>query len=458
MEDALLLTDTVMQLVREEAWDELRRLLDGFPPDDLADLLEHLDEEPREKIWNLLDPHAQGEVGTELDETVLEDLLEDVEPRQLAEIVSELDADEAVYLLEEADPETTSAALAHLDRQDPEDAELAGELRELLGYDEESAGRSMAFGAPAVRQEMTLGEAIGALREARDELDEVQTVFVVDAAGRLRGYLPLDLLLLQPPDTLVADVMCRDVEFVYTYEDQETIVQKAQRSGMLAIPVVDARGVLRGQITQGRIREIIEEETTEDVYRIVGLSEEESVFSSFAFSFKKRLTWLQINLVTAFVAAAVIERLQGVVLQVGALSWVLGIVAGEGGNAGVQSLTILVRGLALGEVDWRNTKRIFRKELLLGLLNGAVIGLTTAVVVGLMTRNFWLGVVAFCAMQGNIIAAALSGVLTPLILKKLKLDPAQSGVIASTVTDCCGFFLVLMVAKLLMPLILTQPH
>lgn len=458
MENALLLTDTVMQLVREEAWDELRSLLDGIPSDELADLLEHVDEEPREKIWSLLDPHAQGEVGTELDETVLEDLLEDVEPSQLAEIVSELDADEAVYLLEEADPETTSAALAHLDRQDPEDAELAGELRELLGYDEESAGRSMAFGAPAVRQEMTLGEAIGALREARDELDEVQTVFVVDAAGRLRGYLPLDILLLQPPDTEVAAVMCRDVEFVYTYEDQETIVQKAQHSDMLAIPVVDARGILRGQITQSRIREIIEEETTEDVYRIVGLSEEESVFSSFAFSFKKRLTWLQINLITAFLAAWVIGHWDKTIGAVTALSWILTIVGGEGGNAGVQSLTILVRGLALGEVDWRNTARVFRKEMLLGLLNGAVVGLTTGLVVWVVTRNFWLGVVSFCAMQGNIIAAALSGVLTPLALKWLKLDPAQSGVVASTVTDCCGFFLVLMVAQLLMPLILTQPH
>jgi magnesium transporter len=448
MDDTRLLTETVADLVRQGADSDLHRVLEEQPPEALADLLEHADSTTRGAVFGALDAALAGEVAALVDDTVREDLLQDVTSAELAEMMAELDSDEAIAILEEADPETADRAL---ERLDPEEA---SELRELLGYEEESAGRAMAFGAPAVRQEMTLGEAIQALRDAADEMDELQTVFVVDALGRLRGYLPLDVLLLRPPQTPVAEIMRRDLVFAYTYEDREAAAARAQHAHLVAIPVIDARGVLRGQISQERLREIVEEETSEDMYRMVGLSEDESVYSSFSFSLRKRLPWLYVNLGTAILAAWVISFFEGTIERVAVLAALQSIVAGQGGNAGIQTLTIIVRGLALGDLDWRNSRRAFFKELGLGVVNGLAVGAAIGGLVWIWRGNPWLGLVIAVAMMLNMVAAALSGFAVPVVLRACKLDPAQaSGVFVTTVTDICGFFFFLGLATLLLPLL-----
>jgi magnesium transporter len=214
--------------------------------------------------------------------------------------------------------------------------------------------------------------------------------------------------------------------------------RRAQQSSLVAIPVIDNRGVLRGQITQERLREIVEEETSEDMYRLVGLSEDESVFSSFAFSLRRRLPWLLVNLATAIMAAWVISFFQATIAQLAVLAALQSIVAGQGGNAGVQTLTIIVRGLALGELDWRNSRRAFYKEMGLGCANGLAVGAVIGALVALWQGNAWLGVV---------IAAAL-------LLRAARLDPAQAaGVFVTTVTDVCGFFFFLGLATLFLPLL-----
>lgn len=448
MEDTLLLTETVTQLAREGPLSDLERVLEAQPVDHLVDLLEHLDPGLRDLVFSALKPHLAGEVIARLDDTVREDLLDDVSADQLAEMVEDLDADDAVSILEDADPAATEAVLRHLS---PEDA---GELRELLGYQEDSAGRAMAFGAPAVSQSATLGEAIQALRDEADEIDELQQVYVVDGIGRLRGYLPLDVLLLRPPDTLVAQVMHTDVTFAYTYEDQETAATRAQRSHLPALPVIDSRGVLRGQIAHDRLREITEEETSEDMYRMVGLSEDESVYSTFQFSLKKRLPWLFINLGTAIAAAWVVSFFEGILAKLAILAVLQSIVPGQGGNAAIQTLTITVRGLALGDLDWRNSRRVFFKELALGLVNGAAVGALIGLLVWAWQGNPWLGLVIGGAMLLNMLAAAVAGFSVPLLLRACRLDPAQaSGVLVTTVTDVLGFFFFLGLAALLMPLL-----
>lgn len=448
MDDTRLLSDTVAELVREGADLDLRRVLEAQPPDDVADLLEHADVPTRDAVFAALEPAQAGEVVAQLDEVVREDLLEDLPTEQLAEMVAELEPDEAVAILEDTSPEAADAVLARLD---PEDAV---ELRELLGYEDHSAGRVMAFGAPAVSQEITLGRALETLRAARDELDEVETIFVVDAVGRLRGYLPLQTLLLQPLDTPVMEAMRRDVVFAYTTEDQEVVAARAGHSDLLAIPVVDARGVLRGQVTHERIREIAEEEASEDMYRMVGLSEDESVYSSFAVSMRKRLLWLYVNLATALMAAWVISFFEKTIALVPVLAALQSIVAGQGGNAGIQTLTIIVRGLALGELDWRNMRRVFFKELGLGVANGLAVGLGIGLLVGIWHGKPWLGVIMAAAMLLNMTAAALAGFAVPVVLRALKLDPAQaSGVFVTTVTDVCGFFFFLGLAAVMLPLI-----
>jgi magnesium transporter len=448
MEETRLLTETVTELVREGATQDLERVLEEQPPDALADLLDHADQSTRDAVFAALSSPLAGEVAALVDDAVREDLLDDLSSERLVQMVAELEPDEAVTILEDTTPEATDAVLRRLD---PEDA---GELRELLGYQEESAGRAMAFGAPAVRQEVTLGEAVACLREEADELGEVQTIFVVDAVGRLQGYLPLEVLVLRPPETPVAEAMRRDMIFAYTYEDQEAVAARAHRSDQLAIPVIDNRGVLRGQITQDRLREIVEDETSEDMYRMVGLSEEESVYSSFRFSLRKRLFWLLINLGTAILAAWVISFFEGTINKLPVLAALQSIVAGQGGNAGIQTLTIIVRGLALGDLDWRNVRQTFYKELGLGLANGLAVGGVIGVLVWIWQGNPWLGVVIAAAMLLNMVAAALGGFCVPLVLKLFKQDPAQaSGVFVTTVTDVCGFFFFLGLASILMPLL-----
>lgn len=449
MEETVLLTQTVTQLVKDGSFADLERVLEEQPLDHIADLLEHVDPSVRDVIFSALEPHRAGEVAARLDDSVREDLLDDLPTDQLVEMVEELDADDAVTILEDADPDAADAVLRHLD---PEDA---GELRELLGYEEDSAGRNMAFGAPAVLQDITLGQAIQTLREMADEIDELQLVYVVDSVGRLRGYLTLDVILLRPPDTPVIEAMRTDVTFAYTYEDQETAATRAQRSQLPAIPIIDSRGVLRGQIAHDRLREIVEEETSEDMYRMVGLSEDESVHSTFQFSLQKRLPWLLVNLFTAIMAAWVVSFFQGIFAMLPVLAVLQSIVPGQGGNAAIQTLTITVRGLALGDLDWRNSRRVFFKELGLSLINGASVGFTIGLLVWWWKGDPWLGVVIAGAMLLNMIAAAVAGYCVPLALRAFRLDPAQaSGVFVTTVTDVCGFFFFLGLATLLKPLLL----
>lgn len=444
-DDSRLLADTVAELVREGAEADLVRLLKDQRAEDLADFLEHANGGLREAVFDALEPAQAGEVAALLDDTIREEILDDVPAEELAEMVADLEPDEAVSILEDVDPEAADEVLRRLD---PEDAD---ELRELLGYDDESAGRAMAFGAPAVRETQTLGQGIETLRAAAEELDEVQTVFVVDGVGRLRGYLPLDVLLLRPPDTPIVEVVRRDLTFVYTSDDQETASQRAQDSHMLALPVIDSRGVLRGQITHERLRDIAEEEASEDMFRMVGLSEDESVLSSFAFSLRKRLPWLLVNLGTAILASWVISFFEGTIQTVAVLAVLQSIVAGQGGNAGIQTLTIIVRGLTLGDLDWRNSRRAFFKELLLSLANGAAIGVLMGLLVWIWRGNIWLGAVIALAMQLNMVAAALAGVAIPLMFRRFKRDPAQgSGVFVTMVTDVCGFFFFLGLATLLL--------
>lgn len=446
MQDSRVFTEMVTDLVRDGAHEDLRELLGDQPAEVLADLLEHADPVTRDAIFGAIEPHLAGETASLVDDTVLEDLLEDLPADQIAEMVSDLEPDEALPLLEEVDPETADAVLRRLD---PEDA---SELRELLGYEEESAGRVMAFGAPAVTEEMTLGQVVTQLRENAEELDALQVVFVVDSIGRLRGYVPLDVLLLRPADTPVAEVIRRDVIFAYTNEDQEQAAARAQRSHVSAIPVIDERGILRGQITQDKLREIAEEEASEDMYRLAGVGEDESVYSSFQQSLTKRLPWLYVNLVTAILAAWVISFFEGTIQKVAVLAALQSIVAGQGGNAGIQTLTVTVRGLALGDLDWRNSRRTFFKELGLGVANGFAIGLGIGFLVWLWRGNLWLGGIITAAMLLNMVAAAVAGFSVPLVLKKLKLDPAQaSGVFVTTVTDVCGFFFFLGLATLFLP-------
>lgn len=439
------LQEIIEDLLNEGAAEELAAVLSERSPAEVADLLEHLGTGERIRLFQALPATRAGEVASLLDDAVREDLVELIAPERLAEMLSSLDADEALSILEDAPSDTAENVLQRLD---PEDAL---ELRELLGYDEESAGRAMAYGAPAVRLDQTVGEALDALA-AEDDLEDLHVPFVVDGIGRLRGYLPLRALLLRPRETPVADVVERRLPFAYTYEDQETAISRIRHSPVPAIPVVDERGLLKGQITPQRISEIVEEERSEDMYRLAGLSEEESVYGSLRDSLAQRTRSLLPWLVPALLTAAIVSRFEGTIAAVAILAAFQNALVGLSSQAGTQTLTLVVSGLALGEVDWRNTRRLLGKECAIGLLNGTGAGCLLGGAVALWRDSAALGLLVGGSLCLNMVAAVLAAFAVPLLLKARRRDPAQaSSVIVAAVSQSLGLLFFLGLATAMLP-------
>jgi magnesium transporter len=440
------LADTVAELARAEATEELHDLLQQQRPEDITDLIEHLEGDARDVVFAALDEPLAADVLPELEERVREDVLEGLELEEVSRLVEEMEPDEAADIVGDLSAEEASQVL---DRLPPEDAR---EVRALLVYPEESVGGVMSTTFVAVRADGTVGDAVETIRRRSEELGDFYYVYAVDDQERLVGVLSLKDLLLSPRSRWVGEIMNENVIAIRVDADREEAATLATRYDLFALPVVEPDGRLVGQVTVDEVMEIIEEEASEDMYRMVGLSEDESVFSDFWFSVKKRLPWLYLNIATAILAAWVISRFEGTIQQLAILAALQAIVSGQGGNAGSQTLTIMVRGLALGELDLRNVWRALGKEFALGAANGAAVGIGVGLMVWLWQDNVWLGVVLAIAMFLNMMAAGVAGALVPLILRWLKVDPAlASSVIVTTVTDCCGFFFFLGLATLFMP-------
>jgi magnesium transporter len=439
------LSEMVADLARASDTEQLHDLLRNQRPEDVTDLLEHLDADTRDVVFAALDEPMAADVLPELEERVREDVLEGLELEAVSRLIEEMEPAEAADVVGELSDADASAVL---DRLSPDDAR---EVRTLLDYPEDSVGSVMSTLFVAVRADGTVGDAVETIRQRSEELGDFYYVYAVERQGRLVGVLSLKDLLLSPRSRPTAEIMHRDVISIAVAADQEEAAGVASRYDLYALPVVDADHRLVGQVTLDEVVQIIEEEASEDMYRMVGLSEEESVFSTFAFSVSKRLPWLYVNLATAILAALVIGLFEKTISQMAVLAALQSIVAGQGGNAGTQTLTIIVRGLALGELDLRNTWRALLKEFFLGAANGAAVGVGIGVAVGLYYHNPWLGLVIAAAMLLNMMAAGVAGALVPVALRWLRIDPAlASAVIVTTVTDCCGFFFFLGLATLLM--------
>jgi magnesium transporter len=298
---------------------------------------------------------------------------------------------------------------------------------------------------------MTAQEAINALREWNPDDEMPYYLFVVDKDRRLVGVVSLRQLLVAQPSRPIGDVMKRDVISVPVGTDQEEVANLMKKYDYLALPVVDAENRLLGIITVDDVVDVIEEEATEDVYRLGGVPDEEKVFSPLRFSLRRRLPWLFVNLGTAFLAAAVVGLFEATIAQVAILAAMQSIVAGMGGNAATQRVTILVRGLALDEVELKDALPVIGKEALLGLLQGLAIAAVVFVGVALWEQSIPLAAVIGVAMVGNLIVAGLAGAAVPFVLKALRIDPAlASSVIVTTFTDCCGFAFALGLATIML--------
>ena len=429
--------DSVKRLMRMGATSNLVNLLQKQHPADLAQLFSELTEKDRHSSFSLLVERnsrlameALSELGPEAGAALLADRSAD----EIVKLMQELPSDDAAAIISYLPEELSTAVLEQIHKR-PAGADVG----DLLEYAEKTAGRIMNPKVFALSEDMTAGEAIIALQGSRD-VEMVFYLYVIDARRHLVGVVSLRRLLLVSPTTPLKRIMTTDLMSARADMDQEEVARMVASYNLLAIPVVDEENKLVGVITVDDVIDVIKDEATEDVYRLAGVSSDDRVFSTALESLRKRLPWLLVNLVTAFLAALVVALFQNTISVVTALAVFMPVVAGMGGNAATQTLTVIVRGIALGELTWSNTRKALFKEAAVGLMNGAACGLVGGLVVWLFKGDPWLGMILAMAMIINMFVAATAGTLIPLALRALKVDPAlASSVFITTLTDVFGF-------------------
>ncbi|HEY6362762.1 MAG TPA: magnesium transporter [Vicinamibacterales bacterium] len=442
-----LVLDSVKRLLRIGATANLLNLLQKQHPADLAQIFSDLPDKDREAAFSLLAERngrlameALSELGPEAGAA----LLATRSAEEIAKLAQEIPSDDAAALIDYL-PEELSAAV--LDLMRPKES---GVVENLLEYDERTAGRIMNPHVFALNEDMTVGEAITELQSARD-VEMVFYLYVVDERRHLVGVVSLRRLLLVSPETPLKRIMTADLLSVRVDTDQEEVARLVASYNLLAIPVVDEENKLVGVITVDDVIDVIKDEATEDIYRLAGVAGDERAFTPATESLRKRLPWLGVNLATAFMAASVVALFEGTISQITALAVFMPIVAGMGGNAATQTLTVVVRGIALGELSWSNSRKALMKEATVGLGNGLALGLVAAAVAWMTRGNPMLGLVLCAAMIINMFVAATAGTLVPLGLRAVNVDPAlASSVFITTLTDVFGFFAFLGLATLFM--------
>jgi magnesium transporter len=434
-----LVLDSVKRLLRIGATGNLLNLLQKQHPADLAQVFGELPERDREAAFSVLADRngrlameAVSELGPEAGAGLLK-----VRPaEEIAKLAQEIPSDDAAALIDHL-PEELSAAV--LDLMRPKESSV---VENLLEYAERTAGRIMNPHVFALSEDMTVGESITELQSNRD-VEMVFYLYVVDERRHLVGVVSLRRLLLVSPETPLKRIMTADLISARVDMDQEEVARQVAAYNLLAIPVVDEENKLVGIITVDDVIDVIKDEATEDIYRLAGVAGDERAFTPAGESLRKRLPWLGVNLATAFLASAVVALFAGegsVIDKLPFLAALMPIVAGMGGNAGTQTLTVIVRGIALGELTWSNSRKALLKEAAVGVGNGVALGLVAALVVWLTKGNPMLGVVLGLAMIINMFVAALAGTLIPLGLRAADVDPAlASSVFITTMTDVFGF-------------------
>ncbi|WP_295555022.1 magnesium transporter [uncultured Hyphomicrobium sp.] len=409
-------------------------LVINLHPRDLADVIELLSAEHRVALIQALGPAFNYEVLSEIDETVRDQLSEALPNELLARAVTELDTDDAAYLIENLEPEDRDEILAQLPK-----GERAA-LERQLDYPEDSAGRLMQSDFVAVAPYWTVEQVIEHARESDDLPDSFSEIFVVDPTFRVIGSVELSRILRSKRDVPISDIMETDLDTVLATADQEEVARQFERYDLFSAPVVDENGKLVGVITVDDVVEVIQDEADEDMRALGGVGDESLADSVFQTA-KSRVPWLIVNLGTAVLASFVIGLFDATIEQMVALAVLMPIVASMGGNAGTQTMTVTVRALATNKLGSTNAPRIISRETLVGLLNGLILSVIMALIVFVWFGSSRLGGVIGAAMVVNLLAAALAGILIPLALDRLKLDPAPaSGVFVTMVTDCVGFF------------------
>ena len=405
---------------------------------DVADVLEALPIRERLALWRLVEPAARGKALVEVSETVWDSLIEEMSDKDLLKTMSLLDVDDQVYLAEYLPRDLTGRVLTSLEPKQRE------KVREVMKFNKECVGRIMDFELLTVRPDVTLGAVQRFLRSRKIIPQASDKLFVTDRKNTLLGELPLTTILLNPPETKVADVMITDLTSFEPEDKAEDAASAFERYDLITAPVVDKKGKLMGRLTVEEIVDFVNNDTDSNLRRMGGLSPEEDVFSPVSKAVRNRWAWLAINLCTAFVASRVIGLFEHTISQLVALAALMPIVAGIGGNTGNQTITMIVRGLALHHVQVGNLKFLMFRELGVALINGLVWGGLMGIVTWLLYGDWQMGGVMTLAMILNLLLAALMGVIIPLTMVRMGRDPAiGSSVMITALTDTGGFFIFL---------------
>lgn len=412
----------------------LKRDVTTLHSSELGDLLEALLPEQRRELVRLLGTDFDFGALTEVDEAIRLDIVDNLPNAQIAQAVQELDSDDAVYILEDLDQEDQDEILSQL----PFTERIR--LRRALDYPEETAGRRMQTEFVAVPPFWTVGQTIDYMREDKNLPDRFSQVFVIDPTFKLLGAVDLDQILRTKRAVKIQDVMHETRHAIPATMDQEEAAREFEQYDLLSAAVVDENDRLVGVLTIDDVVDVIQEEAEEDLMRMGGVGDEELSDSVLSTS-RSRVPWLLVNLVTAFLTASVIGLFDRTIEHIVALAVLMPIVAGMGGNAGSQTMTVTVRALATKDLDIYNAWRVIRRELGVGLINGTVFAILIGVVAGTWFGNANIGGIIAAAMVINMFAAALAGILIPLALDRLGIDPAvASAVFVTAVTDVVGFF------------------
>ncbi|MFP5402631.1 MAG: magnesium transporter [Gammaproteobacteria bacterium] len=436
--------ELVESLVHKQHEAGLRAKLDTLHPADIAYILEALPLEERLYVWDLVKAERDGEILLEVSDAVRESLIETMAPEELKAAAESLDADELADLAPDLPPEVIEDVFQSLDTEGRE------QLRAAMSYPEDSVGALMDFDMVTVREDVTLEVVLRYLRLFDELPDHTDKLFVIDRDGHLKGILSLESLLINDPETRVAEVMRKEPVISFTPEDEaDDAAQAFERYDLVSAPVIDSEKRLIGRVTVAEVVDFIREESEAEILSHAGLREEEDIFASVWDSVKNRWAWLAINLVTAFVASRVIGLFEESIEKLVALAALMPIVAGIGGNSGNQTVTMIVRAIAMGQVEQSAMTRLLRKELVVALINGLVWGGLLGVLAWWLYGSLDLGLVMTGAMTLNLLLAACAGVLIPMLRQRLGADPALGGsVMITALTDSGGFFIFLGLATL----------
>jgi len=443
------LLETVQRLIRRGAHPNLAKLLTKIHPADIAHLYRFLDLKDQRILFNLIpDPEIAGMVLVEVDHATGAQLLETLEKETITEVLQELPYDDAADIIQNM-PEELAEEILHL--MEDEDSE---EIEELLKYAEDTAGGIMATEIFSLNEELTVREAIQALQDAEDA-EMVFYLYVTDEHGHLVGVLSLRQLLTVPPSRKLRDIMTREVIAVQTDTDQEEVARVVEKYDILAVPVVNDTNKLMGIITVDDVIDVLREEATEDIYKMVGSSDEELLLGNQALKIARlRLPWLITNLFGGIITGYLMWLFKVTIRDVIALISFIPVITGMGGNVGGQTATIVVRGFATGKIEMSTLKKVIFKEMRVGILMGLICGLTVGLVAYGWHHNPYLGLVVGLAMSTAITVAATTGVLAPTFFKRIGVDPAIAATpFVQTANDITGILIYFAMATLFLNLL-----